>query len=733
MFKYFLVLLFAVVSIVNIVNADEKIEIYSSSVKSKENIVNAQGGVSVVYKDYFLTADRAVYDRTTQELELFGHVRLHHNKKYKILGKYAKLNLAKKERYFKPFYLLESKSDVWISANIGKSKDEILNITSGSVSGCDPINPLWVMEFSSSDYNIESKWLNLYNTRLYIYDIPVFYTPYFGYSLDTTRRTGLLKPSFGISSTEGFFYEQPIYIAEQNWWDLEINPQIRTSRGEGVYSTFRFVDSPVSSGQIKAGYFKEKLDYFLKNNLENQSHYGFNFRYNNTDPLNQWLGLDLSGQSGIYVDINHMNDVDYINLSSNINGVNQSTATQVLSRINLFYNTNDDYIGTYFKYYEDLTLQTNDNTLQKLPTIQYHHYVDTFLKEHLLYSFDVQSNNIQRVINKKVIQTDVNFPVTLQTSLFDEYLNISYKANMYLQHSKFSGEEEVPIEGFEYRDGFYARNYHTISASTQLTKAYENFSHVMGVEIQYNRKGWSKKDGFYEDNLDYCSNFENKADIDYTQRCEFYNIATIENDAQIDFKQYFYDKSAQEILYHRLSQNISYESTKERYGDLENELDYKITSFLSYYNNMFYNYKKNKFSKVFNQISFNKYGLHIALSHLYKDTFLLETATYTPYTSYLTSKIKYTYNKHYSYNASYNYDLESKERKSMSLGFVYTKRCWEFGIQYTENNRPVLTTVAAANSSVYDRYIYLSVVLKPLMKANTGSSFLSYKLPDDEK
>jgi len=718
---------------VSLLNADNKVEIFSSSINSKGDIVHANGGVTVVYKEYFLTADRAIYDRKTQDLELFGHVRLNHNKKYKILGKYAKLNLAKKERYFKPLYLLDDKSDVWISANEGKAKAEMLDITSGSVSGCDPMNPLWTMEFSSSDYNTDSKWLNLYNTRLYIYDIPVFYTPYFGYSLDTTRRTGLLKPSFGISSTEGFYYEQPIYIAEQNWWDLELNPQIRTNRGEGLYSTFRFVDSPVSHGEIKLGYFKEKKDYFLKNNLQNQSHYGFNFKYNNTNPLNQWFGLNLSGQSGVYADINHMNDVDYINLAANNNAIQQATATQVLSRVNLFYNTNDDYIGTYFKYYEDLTLQTNDNTLQKLPTIQYHHYLDTFLQDHLLYSFDIQSNNIQRIINKKVIQTDVNLPITLQTSLFDEYLNISYKANMYLQHSKFSGHEQTQIPGFEYHDGFYARNYHTISVSKQLTKAYENFSHVMGVEVQYNRKGWSKKDGFYDDNLDYCSDFTNKADPNYAQRCEFFNISAIQNDTQIDFKQYFYDKSAHEILYHRLSQNISYENTKERYGDLENELDYKVTSFLSYYNNMFYNYKENKFSKIFNQISFNKYGLSIALSHLYKDTFLPRTLTYTPYTSYFTSSVKYRYNAHYSYNASYNYDIESKERKSMSLGFIYTKRCWDFGISYTENNRPVLTTVGSANSSVYDRYIFLTIVLKPLMKENTGKSFLSYKLKNAAK
>ena len=103
------------------------------------------------------------------------------------------------------------------------------------------------MEFSSTDYNSDTKWLNIYNARLYVGDILVFYSPYFGYSSDNTRRTGLLMPSVGFSADEGIYYEQPIYIAEQNWWDLELKPQIRTNRGYGGYSTFRFVDSKIST------------------------------------------------------------------------------------------------------------------------------------------------------------------------------------------------------------------------------------------------------------------------------------------------------------------------------------------------------------------------------------------------------------------------------------------------------------------------------------------------------
>jgi len=727
-----LLIIFSFILAVVTLKADDKVEIYASKLTSHNDTIDAGGGVSVIYKDYLLTAQRAHYDKKTGILELFDNIRANYQGKYKILGKYAKLNIAKKERFFKPFYMLEKESDVWMSADEGLATEDEIDISSGVVSGCDPIDPLWTMEFSSSDYDTDSMWLNLYNTRLYIYDIPVFYTPYFGYSLDTTRRTGLLKPSVGYSSDEGFYYQQPIYIAEQNWWDLEFLPQIRTQRGSGLYTKFRFVDSPVSKGSLEVGYFKEKEDYYLKNNLQNQSHYGYNFLYDNSDFLNQWSGLSLEGQSGLYVDINHMNDVDYINLKSSGTNDNSVTATQVLSRANIFYNTDNHYVGAYFKYYQDLTLDNNENTLQKLPTLHYHYYLNTFLKEHMLYSFDVQSNNIWRQKNKKVTQTNFNLPLTLQTPLFDEYLNLSYTANFYGQLSQFSGKTKQTAAAF--RNGYYARNSHRLAASSQLTRAYDKFSHVMSFSLSYTHSAGERKTGYYLDNAEYCKNELNINDSEYEAKCEFYNITDVDNATKLEFIQYLYDDKSEEFLYHRMAQRISYEGDNaNRYGELENELDIKLWRVLSYYNNMFYNHDKHSFSKILNKISYHDYGVGLSVSHLYRDTFKdPATKTAAPrYTRYLTSNASYEYNRHYSFDATYNYDLQKSVKKSASIGFMYKKRCWDFGIKYAENRRPILTQGGEA-SYIYDRFVYITIVLKPLMQASSNSSFITYKLPSNE-
>lgn len=724
--KLFLLLIFVTLSY-----ASQRVEVFASSMNTEGDMVYAKGGVRVVYQEYFLTSERAIYNKKSGDLELFDNIKVNYKGQYKVIGNYAKMNLANKEHLFQPFYMLDTKSEVWMSGEQGYSKQNDIDITAGMVSGCDPIDPMWKIAFSSSDYNAKSMWLNIYNARFYLYDIPVFYTPYFGYSLDTTRRTGLLMPSLGLSSSEGFYYEQPIYIAEYNSWDLEFRPQMRTLRGAGLYTDLRFVDSAYSEGSLTLGGFKEKSSYFHsdKVSLKNQKHYGFHFKYSNTDIIDQWFGTHLQGQSGLYADVSRMNDVEYINLATN-DAYDQVTANQVISRVNAFYNTDDNYLGTYFKYYQNLDREDNSNVLQQLPALHYHHYIDTFLQDHLIYSLDVQSKNLSRQRETNVVQTDINLPVLLQTNLFNEYLNLSYKANIYMQHSAFYNANANSANNgsyYDFKDGYYLRNFHTFQASTQLTKGYDDFIHVIGLAVSYNRSAQSKETGYYNENKDFCSDVTNQND----PICEFYNINRIVDEASFDFTQYFYDNTANEILYHRLSQKVSYASGTDRLGELENELDWKITKHISLYNNAFYNHKHYRFTKVLNSLQLQGYGVSASLSHLFKYDLAKEGTTEDPFTKYLTSSLHYDYNKHYSFSAMYNYDIENHQQKTASIGFMYKKRCWDFGVKYSENNRPVLDA-NGQSSSVFDKYLFVTIVLKPIMKPDANSALIEYKLPSSK-
>jgi LPS-assembly protein len=700
--------------------ASSKVQIYAGKIDGNETLVRASGNVVVLYNDYYLRADDAIYNRGNKILQLFGNVRATKGKDYQLLGDYAKLDLSKKEKEFKPFYMLEQKSNLWMSAKRGHMQDNDLNIKTGMISGCDPVNPLWKIEFSSSSYNAKSKWMNLFNARLYLYDIPVFYTPYFGYSLDTTRRSGLLIPSFGASSDEGFFYQQPIYIAVNNWWDMELRPQIRTLRGIGAYETFRFVDSPTSHGEFTTGYFKEQNSYVKIHNLAHNSHYGYHLKYTNSDLLNQWFGTHLTGQSGLYADINWMNDVDFINLSSN-DTLSNVTTNQVLSQVNLFYNMQDDYIGSYFKYYLDLSKQSNATTLQNLPTVQYHHYLSTYLKDHLLYSGDVQTTHLYRPLGKNAQQTNVTLPVTLQTSLFDEYLNVAYTSNFYAQHITFgsSADSSTGANPNIYQDGLLYGQYNVFSLNTSLTKAYENVTHTMILGASYISIGSKRDNGFYDSMKDECTLNPSSPD------CLFYNVTSVVDSLNLEASQYLYDKNSKQFLYNKTTQQIVYKNGTQQLGDLENELSYNITNNFSFYNDTFYNHTEHLISKSFNTVSYNNPKIGAAVSYLYKDSFIDPSLTSsTPrYTKYLTSSFSYIYNSHYRYFASFNYDIEAGQKKSAEIGFLYSKRCWDFGLRYVENIRPILTT-NNLSSNVDDRYIFFTIVLKPI-----GGAQFNYRIP----
>ncbi len=707
----------------------DKIEIYTSNMTSKGQIVEASQGVTIIYKNYIITADRALYNKENGDLELFDNIRVNRGIKYKLLGHYAKLNIAKKENFFKPFYMINKKTELWMSADNGKTKDTLFNIHKGTLSGCDPFHPKWKIEFSSLDYDNDDKWINVYNARFYIGDIPILYTPYFGYSTNTTRRTGLLMPSFGVSSSEGVYYAQALYIAEQNWWDMEITPQIRTLRGKGIYQTLRFTNSSVSHGTLTAGYFKEDDNYFQKKNLQNQAHYGFNLKYDNSDFINNVFGTDLKGQSAIYTDINYMNDVDYINLATD-DALNTSTTTQILSRVNLFYNTDKHYIGSYFKYYRNLTYtpQQQKQLLQKLPTLQYHYYLNTLLKNHLLYNVDVQVNNSSRQDGKTAVQTNIKLPITLYTTLFDEYLNLSYTSDIYFQHSSFSGSDKTALPGqvaplsLNLQDGYYVDNRHSLFLSTQLTKGYETVSHVVSLGVRYNQPGEEFREGYYNDNKN-CQLTSNAAE------CEFYNISSVHKEAQLEFTQYLYDANVSQILYQRIAQSITFTNNNQSYSELENELDYSITSYLSFYNNMFYNYKKNLLSKAFNKITLNTHGVSTTLSHLYQDSFKkkVNATDKEQYTSYITSTFSYDYNSHYSFEALFNYDMQKDELKSRGVGFLYKSKCLDFGLKYQENRRPI--TANSGNSFIEDKFVFINLVLKPIMQ-NSKNSLFTYQLPN---
>ena len=60
---------------VNLANAKvQNVELLADNVSKKGDIIEANGNVIIYSQDYFVTADRAVYDQKNGVAELFGNV-----------------------------------------------------------------------------------------------------------------------------------------------------------------------------------------------------------------------------------------------------------------------------------------------------------------------------------------------------------------------------------------------------------------------------------------------------------------------------------------------------------------------------------------------------------------------------------------------------------------------------------------------------------------------------------
>ncbi|PIF03243.1 MAG: hypothetical protein CSA86_06015 [Arcobacter sp.] len=266
-----------------------------------------------------------------------------------------------------------------MNSKSSKKKQDTISLEDSIVSSCDCANPDWSIRVSSASYDTKDEWLHTFNPRLYIGSVPILYSPYFGFPTNTKRRTGLLLPTLGYSNTDGLYYSQSVFYAPAQNYDFEFIPQIRNKRGYGVYTYFRYADSPYSLLKIQTGGFKEKKYYQEREKLKNQKHYGWNVDYSRT----KLFSKKENHQDGLYASINYMNDVEYKTLE---NDKDISIDKNVESKINYFYNTPKYYGGVYAKYYIDTSRNSNDNVLQELPQIHLHKYYDSIFTSNIMYS-----------------------------------------------------------------------------------------------------------------------------------------------------------------------------------------------------------------------------------------------------------------------------------------------------------------------------------------------------------
>ncbi|MDR0666895.1 MAG: LPS-assembly protein LptD [Campylobacteraceae bacterium] len=668
----------------------QNVEFVTQKIRSENGTVFAQGGVVVYSEQYLITAERAKYNTQNNSLELFDNVSFFRGSNEAARSDYLFVDLEKDKTSgnFSNFFLFNKESKLWVTCSNVSSTSEMYLANKAVVSSCNVEDPDWKITFTSGELNKESSFLHLYNALFYAGDLPVFYLPYFAFPTDDTRRTGLLRPKMGYEKDEGLFFEQPFYFAPYDEWDLEIDPQVRLDRGHGFYGIFRFADSIYSKGEITSGIFQEKDNYAKIEDLKNRKHYGYGFFYDRSRLFSPFFGN--STEDGLMVDLRYLNDIDYLNLQDDDSN---NFDRLVTSRLNYFLRDEKSYAGVYSKYFIDTDQSNNDYTLQEIPTLQYHKFLDSAFVNNIQYSIDMQYHNYYRKTGLEAQQLEFQLPATLYWQMFDDVLRFSVSENIYFMRVNYDGVTTQDSYGQ------YFRNYHTLSSYTDLAKAYENFFHKIYFGAEYIIPSFEKQKG-------------------YLDRDEFVPINTETEQAAFKFNQYFYNTDGRKIVSHTMRQPYYFEDYEYKYAPLENRIELDISPSLSLSNELRYSHQE---SKIVKSISYASYENGIGtfyLSHTYnKDE----------NNNYFALRAQSKIFKNSSFFGEIQYDVDGSFTKAWNIGFAQSKDCWDYKIMYKEDIAPKLTSSGKA-SSVDKRGIYLLFNLYPL-----GGMKYEYSLAESSK
>lgn len=666
-------------------------EFLADDMEYNKTQIIGKGHVTIINRDYFVTANKAIYDTQKQEILLSGNVNAYKGNSLYLKSQEVKIRLQEDYSFLEPFYLQDSESGLWVDSKSAEFNNNIYQTKETNISTCSVNNPIWTIKAKEGEYDANDEWLTVWHPRLCIYDVPVLYFPYLSFSLGYKRKTGLLYPLVGNSSDDGFFYSQPIFIAPDDNWDMTFMPQIRTKRGGGFYNEFRMIDDQDKILWVNLGYFGNSRSYQQTYDLENRDHYGIQLKYERENlfskPENYFY------EDGLYVDISQISDIDYFRLQEeDAQNIADLQGNLLTSRLNYYLKSSEDYLGFSARYYSDLEQTSNANTLQTLPEIQYHRQIDNILLDNLYYSFDYKASNFTRPVGYRAIQQEAELPIIYTQSLLNDFLNVSLSPIFYGTSVDYSNKQQ----DLNLNNGRYFSQYYRFKANTDLVKKYDSFGHTISLEAEYTLPGFEHKEG------------------DFTS---FFTLPGDRQELKLGGTQYFYTLDNSLILSHKMEQYFYFEDNDNKLGELENEIQYFYNNQWSFVSDIFYSHKEARISEATHQVNYESDYIKASFGHFVRESFAKEDWINGRFgeANYINMGFRKEF-ENFDVFANAGYDYREKYFKTWQVGVDMQIRCFSFGVKYVSEIYPMLTSRGAEARD--DKYILFTIQFIPLLSSD---------------
>jgi len=387
-----------------------------------------------------IEADELIFERETQTYEAHGHVEITRGD-LSLKADHARVNNATKEMVAWGNVLLREGEDVIecqrlevnLDTRLGKIhqaklylKDQNFHITGqeveklgenhyrireGSLTTCDAKRPPW--KFSVKELEVKEMALGGWGTAkgpiFYFEDIPVLYFPWGAFPVRQERQSGFLIPRTGYSSGEGPRIYTGFYWAFAKNMDATLYFDYLGSRGfkEGI--EYRYAFSRDTRGQANFN--------FIADQELHKNRYSFFVEHEQKLPYDFYLKGDINRVS----DHEYLRDFtnEYLPSTSKMAAIDSWSTRQLRSVV--FGGKDWDHFSLIAQtaVYDDLSRDSNDETVQKLPQISVYAHPQSLFKTPLFFDLASSYTNFWREKGVEAHRGDLFPRISFPTRLFN--------------------------------------------------------------------------------------------------------------------------------------------------------------------------------------------------------------------------------------------------------------------------------------------------------------------------
>lgn len=283
-----------------------------------KNIVEASGHVRIRDLNNRIEADWLRYDKDTDELNAKGRVVIAReedvlrgdNLQLKIDERVGSMNALTYE-----INRIAGRKGSGQAAALRFLGPDRYRFSDATYSSCSAEQPDWVLKARDLVVDYQDKIGSARDVRVEFLGKPILYTPWVDFSLDNSRKSGFLSPSYGASDKRGLELSVPWYWNIAPDQDATFTPRLMSKRGLEVTGEYRYL-APHYKGQAELALLPEDsetgdLRYHLALNHEHQINPRLSTRIALEEVSDDTYFADLSSQINKTSQVNLPRDLQF--------------------------------------------------------------------------------------------------------------------------------------------------------------------------------------------------------------------------------------------------------------------------------------------------------------------------------------------------------------------------------------------------------------------------------------